>query len=108
MKAARIPQGDLRDKIFACFRRFTYWSMKALRAAIPQPEAWLRQNLEEVAVLHKSGRFANQWSLKNEYVQSFGNGKFEIAPDTNADGDTSEIDGDDDDDSIKMEDVLPS
>ena len=82
--------------------------MKALRAEVPQPEVWLRQNLEEVAMLHKSGRFANQWSLKPEYLESNGTGSAEVAPDANPDGDASEADGDEDEDSIKMEDVLPS
>ncbi|KAI1360591.1 transcription initiation factor IIF, beta subunit-domain-containing protein [Xylaria arbuscula] len=96
-KAARLPQSELRDRIFQCYEKFAYWSLKAFKQTLNQPEAWLRENLEEVAVLHKSGRFANYWELKPEYkrlnVQSV-----EGAPEA--------IDSDDgDDDNIEMEDV---
>ncbi|KUI52533.1 Transcription initiation factor IIF subunit beta [Cytospora mali] len=66
-KTARMPENELFDKIFQCFRQYNYWSLKALRAAIPQPEVYLRSTLEKVADLHKSGRFANNWSLKEEH-----------------------------------------
>ena len=111
-KAARIPQNELFDKLFACFRRYNYWSMKALRAELQQPEAYLRETLEKVAVLAKSGRFATQWSLKPEnkfsgYVESE-----TVAPagaaeeddeDTNMDDDDD--DDDDDDEDMKFEDI---
>lgn len=58
-------------------------------------------------MLHKSGRFANLWSLKPEYLESNGTGSAEVAPDANPD-DASEADAGEDEESIKMEDVLPS
>jgi transcription initiation factor TFIIF subunit beta len=108
-KAARIPQNELLDKIFACFRRYNYWSMKALRAELQQPEAYLRETLEKVAVLAKSGRFATQWSLKpenklSEYVEGE-----TVAPAgeiEDEDEDTNMDDEDDDEDEdMKFEDV---
>ncbi|RKF77512.1 Transcription initiation factor IIF subunit beta [Golovinomyces cichoracearum] len=65
-KTARIPQNELLDRIFECFRKYNYWSMKAFRAELQQPEAYLRETLEKVAVLAKSGKFATLWSLKSE------------------------------------------
>ncbi|KAI0508586.1 transcription initiation factor IIF, beta subunit-domain-containing protein [Xylaria bambusicola] len=100
-KAARLPQSELRDRIFRCYEQYAYWSLKAFKQTLNQPEAWLRENLEEVAVLHKSGRFANYWELKPEYkrlnVQSV-----EGAPPSPEPND-SDFDGDDD--NIEMEDV---
>jgi transcription initiation factor TFIIF subunit beta len=40
--------------------------MKAFRQQLQQPEAYLRETLEKVAILHKSGPFSTQWSLKPE------------------------------------------
>ncbi|KAI0967640.1 transcription initiation factor IIF, beta subunit-domain-containing protein [Xylaria arbuscula] len=101
-KAARLPQSELRDRIFKCYEQYAYWSLKAFKQALLQPEAWLRENLEEIAVLHKSGRFANYWELKPEYktgVQSVEGGAPEI-PDQN----DSDLDGDDE--NMEMEDVV--
>ncbi|KAI0187310.1 putative transcription initiation factor IIF subunit beta [Xylaria flabelliformis] len=102
-KAARLPQSELRDRIFQLYDKYAYWSLKAFKQALNQPEAWLRENLEELAVLHKSGRFANYWELKPEYkrlnVQSV-----EGAPPSPEPND-SDFDGDDD--NIEMEDVKP-
>ncbi|KAK6584785.1 hypothetical protein PZA11_003009 [Diplocarpon coronariae] len=66
MKTARMPQNELLDRIFDCFRKYNYWSMKALRSELQQPEVYLRETLEKIAVLAKSGRFATQWSLRPE------------------------------------------
>jgi transcription initiation factor TFIIF subunit beta len=83
--------------------------MKALRAELQQPEAYLRETLEKVAVLAKSGRFATQWSLKpenklSEYVESE-----TVAPAgeiEDEDEDTNFDDEDDDEeDDMKFEDV---
>jgi transcription initiation factor TFIIF subunit beta len=61
-----MPENQLLDIIFRCFEKFRYWSMKAIRAEIPQPEVYLKQTLEKVADLHRSGRFSNNWELKPE------------------------------------------
>lgn len=41
--------------------------MKAFKQRLRQPEAWLRENLEELAVLHKTGPFANHWELHPDH-----------------------------------------
>jgi len=113
-KTARIPQNELLDRIFNCFRKYNYWSMKALRAELQQPEAYLRETLERVAVLAKSGRFATQWSLKpeNKLANYEGVGDA-VAPvsSTGLDGvddsDMGDLDDDDDDEDVKFEDVVP-
>ena len=66
-KAVRIGKDQLMDALYRCFRRFRYWSMKALRNELKQPEAWIKENLEQIATLIRSGDFAMNWMLKPEY-----------------------------------------
>src|SRR4051794_9266921 len=110
MKTARMPQNELLDRIFDCFRKYNYWSMKALRAELQQPEAYLRETLEKVAILAKSGRFATQWSLKPENkISNYEGAGDAVAPTAEGmGGDESDMadeeDGEDDED-VKFEDV---
>lgn len=114
-KTARIPQNELLDRIFACFRRFNYWSMKALRAELQQPEAYIRETLDKVAEMPKSGRFSMRWTLKPEFKDATYAGADDGSAPVTAggvevvdDSDLGDPDGeDDDDDDVKMEDVLP-
>jgi transcription initiation factor TFIIF subunit beta len=104
-KTARMPENELLDLINRAFTEFRYWSMRALKARIPQPEAYLRSTLEKVAILHKSGRFANTWSIRPEYEGMLNNEAVaEAAPDVGGEGADADI-ADDDDEDIKMEDV---
>jgi transcription initiation factor TFIIF subunit beta len=80
MKTARMPKNDLLDCLAACFKKYSYWSMKALRAELQQPEAYLREVLDEIADLPKSGRFAMHWKLK----ASFQDASYETAMDVTA------------------------
>ncbi|KAI1379395.1 transcription initiation factor IIF, beta subunit-domain-containing protein [Hypoxylon crocopeplum] len=101
-KAARVPKSELRDRIFKCFEQFNYWSMKAFKQTLNQPEAWLRENLEEIAILHKTGRFANHWELNADHKGALNIlGTDGVAPDTAPEGDESESDA-------EMEDVIPA
>lgn len=84
--------------------------MKALRTKLQQPEAYLRETLEQVAVLAKSGPFATQWSLLSQYtVQNYAGGDDAMAPDADfAEESDTGMDDDDDDEDVKFEDVVPS
>lgn len=82
-----MPQNELLDRIFDCFRQFQYWPFKTLKAKLQQPEAYLKETLEMVAHLVKSGDFAMTWELKPETQQSnysmmpqYGNAKAELPP----------------------------
>ena len=100
-----MPENDLLDLIFNCFARFRFWSMRALRAEIPQPEIYLRHTLEKVADLHRSGRFANNWELKAENRKD-GSATAEVkASEFVAESADTDTDGEDED--IKLEDVVP-
>ncbi|KFA64431.1 hypothetical protein S40285_01045 [Stachybotrys chlorohalonatus IBT 40285] len=100
LKAARIPKDQLLDLIFDCFRQYQYWSMKALRQRTQQPDSYLRSVLEEVAVLNKSGSFANHYCLNEAYREQAGNESKEAAAEAVDDGA--------DDEGEEMEDVLPA
>lgn len=102
-KATRWPENQLLDEIAKCFSKHKYWSMRAFRGVIPQPEAYLRECLDKIAVLNRTGVYANQWSLKPEYE-----GMLASLPkpaDDAAVASNAPLDEDDDED-IKMEDVL--
>ncbi|OAA56617.1 transcription initiation factor beta subunit [Niveomyces insectorum RCEF 264] len=104
-KTARMPENDLLDLIFHCFARFRFWSMRALRAEIPQPEIYLRQTLEKVADLHRSGRFANNWELKPENRKD-GSATAEVKASEFV-AETADTDTDGEDEDVKLEDVVP-
>jgi len=105
-----MPENELLDRINLAFQEFRYWSMRALKARIPQPEAYLRTTLEKVAILHKSGRFANTWSLRPEFESMINNGAGAgaaeaAAPDIGAEGGDADPGDEEEDDDIQMEDV---
>lgn len=107
-----MEQSALLDAIFNLYttRNYNYWSMKALKHELKQPEAWLRENMEQVAVLHKTGRFANFWELKPEYkpaknVAGGDAGGDQIADFGDEPGAEASGEDDDDDDNVEMVDV---
>ncbi|OJJ98239.1 hypothetical protein ASPACDRAFT_122029 [Aspergillus aculeatus ATCC 16872] len=86
-KTTRMPQNELLDLIYQAFREYKYWPFKTLKARLRQPEAYLKQTLELVAHLVKSGDFAMTWELKPEFKESnyatamaYGNAKEELPP----------------------------
>ncbi|KAL9600881.1 MAG: hypothetical protein Q9219_002923 [cf. Caloplaca sp. 3 TL-2023] len=105
-KAARIPANELKDLIFECFKDYTYWPIRALKEKLDQPENYLRQVLDEIAQLVRNGTFANSWQLKPEYQESsYAHVKEEVAPVQNPESAGASAD---DDENIKMEDILPT
>jgi transcription initiation factor TFIIF subunit beta len=71
--------------------------MKALKARTKQPEAYLKEVLQEIAMLVKSGTFASTWKRQGVYDDR------EAQDKTMAPGGE---DGDDDDEEMEMEDVI--
>ncbi|KAJ5355064.1 uncharacterized protein N7496_012276 [Penicillium cataractarum] len=97
-KSTRMPQNELLDRIFECFREFRYWPFKTLKAKLQQPESYLKETLEMVAHLVKAGDFAMTWELKpeaqhaNYASMSYDNVKDEKPPDMDDYEDASEED----------------
>lgn len=65
-KAARMPRNELLDRLFECFGEFKYWSMRALRERLHQPEAYLKENLDSIAELVRSGQFNGNYKLRDD------------------------------------------
>lgn len=87
--------------------------MKNFRERLRQPEAYIRETLETIADLSKSGTYAMTWSLKPENLTASEQAYGLLAPELSGgldgadDSDMGDIDGEDeDDDNVKMEDVL--
>lgn len=97
----------LLDQIMKCFERFDFWPLRSLKAELNQPEAYLKEVLERVATLTRSGIYVGTYQLQASYKDTakynFSNVKAEQAPEVGSDfGGT-----DDEDEGVKMEDVLP-
>lgn len=82
--------------------------MRQLKAELQQPEAYLRQVLEKVAELNKTGTFANKWSLQAGHKTVTTGDEAPIAAAAPEMEGAADDEDDVDDDEIKMEDVLPS
>lgn len=105
-RAARIPKNELLDMLFKLFKIQTHWAMKVLRERTKQPLDYLKETLEDIAVLHKSGPHTNTWSLQASYAQQFGlpppDPSTMAGPSANVAPDTE----DDEEDDFEMEEVV--
>jgi hypothetical protein len=110
LKAARIPQNELLDLIYDCFHKFEYWGMKALIQQLQQPAAYLKETLEIVAHLVRSGTYANNWQLKPDAkkgaYEAYAQAKAKKAPEEGLEGIT-DFEGAEDEEDEEMVDVLP-
>jgi len=110
-KAIRMPQNELLDRIFDIYKGdYEYIPLGVLKSTLHQPEAWLKETLDKVAVLVKGGPFNLTYKLRDEAkvgrnVEAFNNAKGGVAPMPNFGLDGAD-DYEDDEDSVKMEDVL--
>lgn len=49
--------------LFGLFREKEHWSIKPMREKTQQPEAYLKEVLQEIAFLHRSGEHNGTWEL---------------------------------------------
>lgn len=61
-----MPRNELLDNLYECFSEYTFWSMKALKDRLRQPELYLKENLESIAELVRSGVQVGQYRLRPE------------------------------------------
>jgi len=66
-KKERMEKKALEDLVFTLFERQSYWSMKQLLLETKQPGDWLKQTLDEIAVLNRRGPNMGLWSLQDMY-----------------------------------------
>jgi hypothetical protein len=55
-----MAKQNLIDTLFDEFGRYKYWSMRALRERLMQPEAWLKECLLEVAEQEQDGPYKSK------------------------------------------------
>lgn len=104
-KFVRMSRDDLYDALHRCFREYKYWSLKALRQRLHQPESFIKEVLDEIAELIRSGDFAMQYVLLPTYAASLNitdNALEEAAKVESGDSDSGD---EEDDDDMEMEDV---
>jgi transcription initiation factor TFIIF subunit beta len=90
------------------FKQHRIWGLRDLKAAVKQPEQYLREVLYEIGFMHKQGDFNGKWELKEEYKA---NDKDLLNPNSieapkmeDSDMDVSGMEDEDDED-VKFEDV---
>ncbi|SSD59282.1 related to Transcription initiation factor IIF subunit beta [Saccharomycodes ludwigii] len=66
-RAIRMPKKELLDLLFKLFDEYDYWSLKGLKERTKQPEVYLKECLDQVAMLVKKGPYALKYTLKTEY-----------------------------------------
>ncbi|KAI0058766.1 transcription initiation factor IIF, beta subunit [Artomyces pyxidatus] len=106
-RMARMPRNQLLDMLFSLYREREQWPIKLLREKTQQPEVYLKEVLNEIAVLHRSGEFNGTWELKPSFKEEGIKG--ENVPESSetwkAGDATLEGDDDEDDEDDDMEEV---
>jgi transcription initiation factor TFIIF subunit beta len=115
-KAVRVSQEELLDRLYQCFRKYRYWSLRALKNELKQPETFIKETLETIATLIRSGDFAMNYKLKDEYERAAQVKPEDVKEETaliksedeeasGMEAEDAEMDGEDEDDfeDVKME-----
>ncbi|KAI5370000.1 Putative transcription initiation factor IIF, beta subunit, TFIIF beta subunit, HTH [Septoria linicola] len=112
-KAVRMDKAALLDALKDCFKEYTYWSLKALRQRLRQPEAYIKETLDDIATLMRQGDFVQNYKLKPEYkllLEQEGEDMSAVKEEqaltkleTTDEGTGDEMDEDDDFEDVKME-----
>ena len=104
-KFVRMSQSELYDAIHRAFSEYKYWSLKALRQRLHQPEDFIRKSLENIGTLIRSGDFAMQYVLNPEYAASLDIKNDDAIAEAGQPDSDSDSGDDGDDDDMEMEDV---
>jgi len=105
-RMARLPRNQLLDLLFQLFREQSRWSFKPLRERTQQPEVYLKEVLNEIATLHRSGEHNGMWELSEIFARDGVKAENVPGPSSLANGDVAMEDYDDeDDDDEDMEEV---
>lgn len=108
IRAIRMPKKELLDYLFKLFDEYDYWSLKGLKERTKQPEVYLKECLDQVAILVKKGPYALKYTLKTEFKKLKEAERAarlgELAQDDDNEEDIQGEEGEEDE--IEMEDVL--
>ncbi|KAI9103282.1 transcription initiation factor IIF, beta subunit-domain-containing protein [Phlyctochytrium arcticum] len=80
-KKERVERTELVNMIFDAFQKYPHWTFKGLVERTQQPQAWLKEVLNDLAILHKRGPYVGTYELKPEFK---GQGGSSSAMDTSA------------------------
>lgn len=109
-KATRLEKEQLLDILFKLFETHTYWSLKGLKERTHQPEQYLKQVLDEIAILNKRGPYALKYQLKpensiNNKAEGDNSAGDDAGDNSEANKSPEEEEDDDDDENIELENV---
>jgi transcription initiation factor TFIIF subunit beta len=107
-RAIRMPQKDLFDLLFKLFDEYDYWSLKGIKERTKQPEVYLKETLDQIAVLIKKGPYALRYALKREYKELKDQERAAKLGELglNDENHNEEDDEDENDEDIEMEDIV--
>ena len=66
-RTARVERKNLIYHLFELFKQHKVWALRDLNAHVQQPEAYLREILNDIAFMYKQGDWSGKWALKQEY-----------------------------------------
>lgn len=69
-RASRMDKKALMKLLFELFDKYDYWTMKGLKEKTNQPEVYLKECLENIAVMERRGPYALKYRLRDEYKKS--------------------------------------
>ena len=64
-----MPKNQLLDLLFKLFGERETWPIKLLREKTQQPESFLKETLNEIGFLHRSGEHNGTWELKENFKE---------------------------------------
>lgn len=101
-RASRMDKERMMKLLFDLFNQYDYWTLKGLREKTNQPEAYLKECLDSIAVMERKGPYALKYRLKEEYKRSR---DVERKARQGINEEESDKEEDDEDDNVEMEDV---
>ncbi|KAL9109129.1 MAG: hypothetical protein Q9227_006220 [Pyrenula ochraceoflavens] len=66
-RAARMERPALVQGLLRLFSEYRFWGLREIKGRINQPEAFLRETLDSIAILHRQGDAVGKWELRSEY-----------------------------------------
>ncbi|KAI9568177.1 transcription initiation factor IIF, beta subunit-domain-containing protein [Boletus coccyginus] len=106
-RMGRLLRNQLLDLLFQLFREQPSWNFKPLRERTQQPEIYLKEVLNEIATLHRSGERNGMWELSEIFAREGVRAENIPGPSSEANGDVAmeDYDEDEDEDDDDMEEV---
>ena len=66
----KMDEDELREHIFNCFGRQSFWKLKELNGELHQPEPHLKGVLDKLCIHHRKGEHKTMYELRPEFKSS--------------------------------------